>query len=106
MISPCPDPGRQTCHASRSSCQDGAMPTDVAVVVAAPVPAFELGIVSEVFGLRRMDPELPTYRYAVCAETRTRMPTTTHFSVTPTHTLRRLETADLKIGRASCRERV
>ena len=40
---------------------------DVAVVVSAPVPAFELGIVSEVFGLPRMDPALPRYRYAVCA---------------------------------------
>ena len=71
------------------------MPTDVAVVIAAPVPAFELGIVSEVFGLPRMDPELPSYRYAVCAETRATMPTSTGFAVTPTHTLRRLATADL-----------
>ncbi|MEU8236194.1 helix-turn-helix domain-containing protein [Actinoplanes sp. NPDC048967] len=73
------------------------MPSDVAVVVAAPVPAFELGIVSELFGLRRLDPELPSYRYAVCAERRTPMPTSTGFSVTPTHTLRRLATADLII---------
>ncbi|MEU8612207.1 AraC family transcriptional regulator, partial [Actinoplanes sp. NPDC048791] len=73
------------------------MPSDVAVVVAAPVPAFELGIVSELFGLRRLDPELPSYRYAVCAEQRTPMPTSTGFSVTPTHTLRRLATADLII---------
>ncbi len=73
------------------------MPSDVAVVVAAPVPAFELGIVSELFGLRRMDPELPSYRYAVCAETRAPMPTSTGFTVVPTHTLRRLATADLII---------
>ena len=51
------------------------MLSDVAAVVAAPVPAFELGIVSELFGLRRMDPELPSYRYAVCAETHAAMPT-------------------------------
>jgi transcriptional regulator GlxA family with amidase domain len=73
------------------------MLTDVAVVVAAPVPAFELGIVSEVFGLRRMDPDLPSYRYAVCAETRTRMPSSTGFAVVPTHGLHRLATADLVI---------
>jgi AraC family transcriptional regulator, transcriptional activator FtrA len=74
------------------------MPSDVAVVVTAPVPAFELGIVSEIFGLRRMDPDLPSYRYAVCAENpRTPMPTSTGFAVVPTHGLRRLATADLII---------
>jgi AraC family transcriptional regulator, transcriptional activator FtrA len=71
--------------------------SDVAVVVTAPVPAFELGIVSEIFGLRRMDPGLPSYRYAVCAETRTRMPTSTGFAIVPTHGLRRLAGADLVI---------
>jgi AraC family transcriptional activator FtrA len=73
------------------------MPSDVAVVVAAPVPAFELGIVSELFWLRRMDPELPSYRFAVCAETRATVRTSTGFAITPTHTLRRLATADLII---------
>jgi AraC family transcriptional activator FtrA len=70
---------------------------DVAVVVSAPVPAFELGIVSELFGLPRMDPELPRYRYAVCAAEPGPLPTSTGFAVTPTHGLRRLSTADLVI---------
>jgi transcriptional regulator GlxA family with amidase domain len=71
--------------------------SDVAVVVAAPVPAFELGVVSEIFGLRRMDPTLPAYRYAVCAERPGPLPSSTGFAVTPTHSLRRLATADLII---------
>jgi transcriptional regulator GlxA family with amidase domain len=70
---------------------------DVAVVVSAPVPAFELGIVSELFGLPRMDPELPRYRYAVCAAEPGPLRTSTGFAVVPTHGLRRLATADLVI---------
>jgi AraC family transcriptional activator FtrA len=70
---------------------------DVAVVVAAPVPAFELGIVSELFGLPRMDETLPRHRYAVCAERPEPMRTATGFTVPPTHGLRRLATADLII---------
>src|SRR3954447_7638705 len=88
---------RQLCHACRSSCQAGGMLTDVAVVVAEPVPAFELGIVSELFGLPRVDPELPRYRYAVCAERAAAMRTSTGFAVTPTDGLSRLDTADLII---------
>src|SRR4051812_31133335 len=68
---------------------------DVAVVVSRPVPAFELGILSEVFGLGRIDPSLPRYRYAVCAEQRTELPTTSGFGVTPSHGLRRVVHADL-----------
>ena len=73
------------------------MLTDVAVVVSAPVPAFELGVVSEIFGLPRIDPSLPSYRYAVCATERTGLPTSTGFTITPTHGLRRLASADLII---------
>src|SRR5690349_9785168 len=73
------------------------MLTDVAVVVAEPVPAFELGIVSEIFGLPRADPSLPRYSYAVCAEQRTTMRTSSGFAVTPTHDLSRLGTADLVV---------
>jgi len=71
------------------------MLSDVAVVVAAPVPAFELGIVSEIFGLRRLDRTLPSYRYAVCAERIAPLPSSTGFTVAPTHDLRRLASADL-----------
>jgi transcriptional regulator GlxA family with amidase domain len=73
------------------------MLTDVAVIVAEPVPAFELGIVSEIFGLSRVDPELPKYAYAVCAERRAPLRTSTGFAVTPTDDLARLATADLII---------
>ncbi|WP_433363373.1 GlxA family transcriptional regulator [Actinoplanes sp. CA-142083] len=71
------------------------MLTDVAVVVTEPVPAFELGIVSEIFGLPRADPSLPRYSYAVCAERRTPMRTSSGFAVQSTHDLSRLATADL-----------
>jgi AraC family transcriptional activator FtrA len=71
--------------------------TDVAVVVAEPVPALELGIASELFGLPRLDTTLPRYRYAVCAERRRPMRTSTGFTVTPTHGLDRLAGADLII---------
>jgi transcriptional regulator GlxA family with amidase domain len=71
------------------------MLTDVAVVVAEPVPAFELGVLSEIFGLRRMDPGLPRYRYAVCAADRKPLRTSTGFEITPTDGWERLETADL-----------
>lgn len=71
------------------------MLTDVAVVVAEPVPAFELGVVSELFGLPRVDPDLPRYRYAVCAERRAALRTSTGFFVTPTDDIARLDDADL-----------
>jgi transcriptional regulator GlxA family with amidase domain len=73
------------------------MLTDVVVVVAEPVPAFELGIASEMFGLPPIDPDLPRYQYAVCAERVRPMRTSTGFTVTPTDDLRRLDSADLVI---------
>src|SRR4051794_22254530 len=91
-----PDYRRQICHAARSFCQSGTM-RDVAVVVSAPVPAFELGIVSELFGLPRIDPALPRYRYAVCAGGPGPLRTSTGFAIAATHGLRRLATADLII---------
>jgi AraC family transcriptional regulator, transcriptional activator FtrA len=71
--------------------------TDVAVVVAEPVPAFELGVASEIFGLTGIDPDLPEFRYAVCAERVEPLRTSSGFTVTPSADLRRLETADLVI---------
>jgi transcriptional regulator GlxA family with amidase domain len=73
------------------------MTVDVAVVVAEPVPAFELGIASEIFGLPRADPALPRFRYAVCAESSGPLRTSTGFHITPTDGLDRLERADLVI---------
>jgi AraC family transcriptional activator FtrA len=71
--------------------------TDVAVVVAEPVPAFELGVASEIFGLPSIDPDLPRYRYAVCAERVEPMRTSSGFTITPSDDLRRLDSADLII---------
>ncbi len=65
------------------------MLTDVAVVVAEPVPAFELGIVSEIFGLPRVDPDLPRYRVrGLRRDARAALRTSTGFVVTPTDGLR------------------
>jgi transcriptional regulator GlxA family with amidase domain len=66
-------------------------------VVSEPVPAFELGIVSELFGLPRIDASLPRYSYAVVAAAPAPLRTSTGFTVTPTHGLRRLASADLVI---------
>jgi transcriptional regulator GlxA family with amidase domain len=71
------------------------MLTDVAVVIAEPVPAFELGILSEIFGLPRLDPSLPRYKYAICAATPGPLRTSTGFHITPTDGWDRLEPADL-----------
>ena len=69
----------------------------MAVAVAAPVPAFELGVVCEAFGLDRTSLGLPGYDFAVCAERTGPVPTTSGFAVTPSHRLDRMATADLII---------
>jgi AraC family transcriptional regulator, transcriptional activator FtrA len=68
---------------------------NVAVAVSAPVPAFELGIACEAFGLDRTAAGLPRYDFAVCAERAGPLPTTSGFTVTASHGLRRLAAADL-----------
>jgi AraC family transcriptional activator FtrA len=73
------------------------MTENVAVVVGEPVPAFELGIASEIFGVRRADPSLPHYEYEVCAATPGPLRTSTGFSITPTAGLDRLAQAGLII---------
>jgi transcriptional regulator GlxA family with amidase domain len=57
----------------------------------------ELGIASEIFGLTGIDRDLPEYRYAVCAERVEPLRTSSGFTITPSHDLRRLDTADLII---------
>jgi transcriptional regulator GlxA family with amidase domain len=61
------------------------------------VPAFELGVVCEAFGLDRTPPGLPGYDFAVCGEQVTPVPTTSGFAVLPGHDLSRLADADLII---------
>ena len=67
----------------------------MAVPVLSPVPAFELGVACEVFGLSKTAPGLPRYDFAVCAERVAPLPTTSGFTVIPSHGLERLAAADL-----------
>jgi transcriptional regulator GlxA family with amidase domain len=53
----------------------------VVAVVGERVAAFELGIVSQVFGLDRSDDGLPTYDFAVCGASPGEVPTTSGFPV-------------------------
>ena len=73
------------------------MTVEVAVVVAEPVPAFEVGIASEVFGVPRTDPGLPAYRYTVCAQSPGPLRTSTGFHITPSAGLDRIDEAGLVI---------
>jgi AraC family transcriptional regulator, transcriptional activator FtrA len=70
---------------------------NIAVPVLAPVPAFELGVVCEAFGLDRTPPGLPAYDFAICGEQVMPVPTTSGFAVLPEHDLSRLADADLII---------
>jgi putative intracellular protease/amidase len=88
---------RQDGHRYRSSCQTETVLRNIAVPALAPVPAFELGVVCEAFGLDRTPPGLPAYDFAVCGEQVTPVPTTSGFAVLPGHDLNRLAQADLII---------
>ncbi|PPK93804.1 transcriptional regulator GlxA family with amidase domain [Kineococcus xinjiangensis] len=67
----------------------------VTAVVGDRVAAFELGVLSEVFGLDRSGDGLPTYDFTVCAVRPGRVPTTSGYDVHVEHGLERLERADL-----------
>src|SRR5688572_13465567 len=67
----------------------------VVAVVAAPVAAFELGVVSEVFGLDRRADGLPGYDFSVCAVRPGLVPTTSGYAIHVADGLDRLSTADL-----------
>ncbi|ARX86330.1 MULTISPECIES: GlxA family transcriptional regulator [Streptomyces] len=71
------------------------MLTNVAVVVLDGVHPFELGVVSEVFGLDRSDEGLPVYDFAVASAEGPVLSTHAGYSITTTHGLDRLEEADL-----------
>lgn len=71
------------------------MLTDIAVVVAPPVAAFELGVLAEVFGVDRTADGLPGYDFAVAAEEPGRVSTTSGFAVEAIYALDRLSSADL-----------
>ncbi len=81
----------------RSFCHTGFVVSNVAVPLLEPVPAFELGVLCETFGLDRRDVGLPHYEFAVCGERTVPMPTTSGISVVPSHRLSRLARADLVV---------
>ena len=68
---------------------------NVAAVVGDHVAAFELGVLSEVFGLDRSADGLPRYNFAVCAVRPGLVPTTSGYAIRVEHGLERLAEADL-----------
>jgi transcriptional regulator GlxA family with amidase domain len=74
---------------------------NVAVVVLDGVAPFELGVLCEVFGTDRSAQGLPLYDFAICSPGARTIRAQQGFTITPTHDLDRLETADL-IGVPAC----
>ena len=68
---------------------------NVAVAVCDWVPAFELGVVCEVFGLDRTADGLPGYDFAVCAAEAPPLHVTSGFQIEAAHGIERLAAADL-----------
>jgi transcriptional regulator GlxA family with amidase domain len=68
---------------------------NVVAVVGESVAAFELGVVSEVFGLDRTADGLPGYEFSVCGVRPGLVPTTSGFSIHIADGLSRLAGADL-----------
>lgn len=73
------------------------MLNNVAVVLLDGFGAFELGVVSEVFGSDRTDDGLPAYDFAIVAGEPGPLRSSSGFVVEATHTLDRLEQADLVV---------
>ncbi len=71
------------------------MLVDVVAVVGDHVAVFELGVLSEVFGVDRRTAGLPGYDFALCAVQPGLVPTTSGYAVAVEHGLERLATADL-----------
>jgi transcriptional regulator GlxA family with amidase domain len=71
------------------------MLSSVAVLALPQVAVFELGVLCELFGYDRTADGLPGYRFAVCTPGGRPIGTHAGFSITPTHDLSALETADL-----------
>jgi transcriptional regulator GlxA family with amidase domain len=68
---------------------------EVAVAVGRHVAAFELGVLSEVFGIDRSADGLPTYRFRVCAAEPPPLMTDAGFTIDTPYGLEELATADL-----------
>jgi transcriptional regulator GlxA family with amidase domain len=70
---------------------------DVVAIVADQAPAFELGVVCEVFGLDRSDTGLPVYDFAIAAVEPGPIRTSSGFSLLAEHGLSRTASADLVV---------
>ncbi len=68
---------------------------DVVALVGEDVAVFELGVVSEVFGIDRTGDGLPGYQFSLAGVEPGLVPTTSGFGVQVLHGLERLERADL-----------
>ncbi|MEV6787170.1 helix-turn-helix domain-containing protein [Streptomyces sp. NPDC051098] len=68
---------------------------NVAAVLLEGVHPFELGVISEVFGLDRSEDGMPVYDFAVVSAAGRTLHTHAGFSITTQHGLERLEDADL-----------
>lgn len=68
---------------------------DVAALIDTEIHPFELGVVSEVFGIDRSPDGLPVFEYAVCAADPGPVVTPGGLTMRPEHGLDRLATADL-----------
>jgi transcriptional regulator GlxA family with amidase domain len=71
------------------------MLSNVVALVGEGLAAFELGVVSEVFGMDRSDGGLPVYDFAVASMDPMPLTTSSGFQVLTPHGLERLATADL-----------
>lgn len=85
----------QACQCSGNFCHARSVLRDVVAVVGDQVAAFELGVLSEVFGLDRSDDGLPRYDFAVAALEPGLVPTTSGYAVGVPYGLERLAQADL-----------
>jgi AraC family transcriptional regulator, transcriptional activator FtrA len=71
------------------------MLSSVAVLALPQVAVFELGVLCELFGSDRTADGLPGYRFAVCTPDGGPVGTHAGFSITPSHDISAMETADL-----------
>lgn len=71
------------------------MVSNVAVIALPDAAVFELGVLCELFGYDRSADGLPVYDFAVCSPDGGPVQTHAGFSITPSHDLTPVETADL-----------
>ena len=71
------------------------MVKNVAVIALPEVAVFELGVLCELFGYDRSAEGLPSYNFALCSPGGAPIRTHAGFSISPSHDLAPIETADL-----------